>query len=127
MLGNWNKVVGMSFLNELIYLLGFIGLGSIGLLPLRSWQVLKKVFRSRAVRSPKKVLTVSAVLITAIALWIDIQITIRIFRCLTETYCGPGVASGWTYLAMLGVVYLVFEALIFVIQKIDKAKIVGPP
>lgn len=115
-----------SLFSALIYLLGFIGLASIGLLPLRSWQVLRDVFRSGPLQTPRKMLAVFVVLITAGALWSDVQITARIFRCLTETYCGPGVASGWTYLAMLGVVYLAFEAIVFVMQKIGQAKEIRP-
>jgi hypothetical protein len=111
----------MSILTALIYLLGFIGLASIGLLPLRSWQALKDVFKSRT-QTGRKALVAFVVLITAGALWSDVQITARIFRCLTETYCGPGVASGWTYLAMLGVVSLAFESVIFVTQKIGQSK-----
>ncbi|HXG28680.1 MAG TPA: hypothetical protein VNJ47_07520 [Nevskiales bacterium] len=103
--------------SALIYLLGFIGLASIGLIPLRSWQVLRDMFRSNPRQVQRTVLGVLAVLITMGALFSDAQITARIFKCLTETYCGPGVASGWTYLAMLGVVHLVFEAVIFVIQQ----------
>ena len=96
--------------------LGFAGLASIGLLPLRSWQVLRNVFNNR-MQTVTKILAAFVVLITAAALWSGVNIATRIFRCLTETYCGPSVVSGWTYLAMLGVVYLVFEFVIFVIQK----------
>jgi hypothetical protein len=108
----------MPVISVLIYLLGFIGLASIGLLPLRSWQVLKNVFRRGVSSTSRKALTTFVVLVAAAALWSDIQITTRIFKCLTETYCGPSIASGWTYLAMLGVVYLAFEAVMFVLQRV---------
>lgn len=114
------------FFSGLIYLLGFIGLASIGLFPFRSWQVLRGIFRRDASRTPRKALAAFAVLVVAAALWIDVQIVARIFRCLTQTYCGPSVASGWTYLAMLGAVYLAFEAIVFVVQKIDRAKAIMP-
>ena len=68
-----------------------------------------------------------ALLVAAAALWSDVQITARIFKCLTETYCGPGVASGWTYLAMLGVVYLAFEAVMFVLRRASQLKAIKPP
>ncbi|MEZ0470473.1 hypothetical protein [Luteimonas salinilitoris] len=113
-------------LSGLIYLLGFIGLASIGLLPLRSWHVLRNVFRSGASHTLRKALAAFAVLIAAAALWSDVQITTRIFKCLTETYCGPSVASGWTYLATLGVVYLAFEAIIFVLRRVGRAKALKP-
>lgn len=111
-----------AFFSGLIYLLGFIGLASIGLFPFRSWQVLKSVFRRDASRTPSRVLAAFATSVVAVALWIDVQIVARIFRCLTQTYCGPSVASGWTFLAMLGGVYLAFEAMVFVVRKIDRTK-----
>lgn len=113
-------------ITELIYVLGFIGLASIGLLPIRSWQVLRSVFKGGWSQMPGKVLAAFVVLITVGALWSDLQITARIFRCLTETYCGPSVASGWTYLAMLGVVYLAFEAVVFVMRKVGPSESISP-
>lgn len=107
----------------LIYLLGFIGLVSIGLLPLRSWQLLMNLFGRGPLHAPRKMLAAFAVLITIMAIWSDAQVTVHIFRCLTETYCGPSVASGWIYLAMLGVVYLLFEGLVFVLQKINRKRL----
>lgn len=104
--------------SALIYLLGFVGLASIGLIPLRVWQVLR---RALAFKKPK-LLIVFLALIATMALWGDAQITTRIFRCLTENYCGPGIASGWVYLAMLGVVYLVFEVSVLLTRKISRAK-----
>lgn len=104
-----------SFFSALIYVLGFVGLVAIGLLPLRVWQVL------RSTRGEKWAF-VFVVLIAAVALWNEVRITARIFRCLTETYCGPSIASGWTYLAALGVVYLSFEVAVFVLRKIVRPR-----
>lgn len=106
----------------LIYLFGFIGLVSIGLLPLRSWHLLRNLFGRGALHAPNTMWAIFAVLIVIIAIWSDVQITVRIFRCLTETYCGPSVASGWIYLATLGVVYVLFEGLFFVLQKINRKR-----
>lgn len=115
-----------SLLSALIYLLGFVGLASIGLLPLRSWQVLREALKSSSLKQ-RKAFVILAVLIAAGALWSDVQTTTRIFKCLTQNYCGPGVASGWSYLAMLGAVYLAFEAVIYVMQKkISRVKAPGP-
>lgn len=114
-----------SILSGLIYLLGFIGLAAVGLLPLRSWQVLNNMFRRGSLQLSRKVLAVFLVLVVA-ALWGEAQIIVRIFKCLTETYCGPSVASGWTYLAMLGVVYLAFEAIVLVVRKVERAKSIPP-
>lgn len=115
-----------ALFSGMIYLLGFVGLAAIGLLPLRSWQVLRSVLRSSASREPRKALTAFVVLVAAVALWSDVQITARIFRCLTEAYCGPGIASGWTYLAMLGIVYLAFEAVMFVLRRIGQLNTIKP-
>lgn len=108
--------------SSLIYLLGFVGLVAIGLLPLRAWQVLVNVFKDGASQLQRKVLAAFTVLVVVAALWSDVRIAVRIFRCLTETYCGPGIASGWTYLATLGVVYVFFEVAIFMLNKIGQAK-----
>lgn len=104
-----------SVFSALIYMLGFVGLVAIGLLPLRVLQVLGST------RGTKWAFAF-AVLIAAVALWNEVRTTARIFRCLTETYCGPSVASGWTYLAVLGVVYLSFEVASWVLRKIVRSK-----
>lgn len=106
----------------LIYMLGFIGLASIGLFPIRSWQLLKSMLRDRPLQMRRKALAVFALLIAAVGLWSDVYIAIRLFRCLTETYCGPSVASGWIYLAMLGVVYLAFETVTALLKRLGRFK-----
>ena len=114
-----------SFPSALIYLFGFIGLLSIGLIPFRSWQVMKSAF-SNQLPTIGKVVSAFLVLITAVAIWSDISITARIFRCLTEPYCGPSVASGWTYLAILGVVYAVFELVVLLVRKFRQVNVIKP-
>lgn len=102
----------------LMYLFGLIGLASIGLFPLRSWHFLRSVFKSDASHRVGKVVVTCAVLVVTTAVWIDFAITVRIFRCLTQIYCGPSIASGWVYLAILGIVYFTFEVLVFVLRKL---------
>lgn len=114
------------FVVLLIYVFGFIGLASVGLIPLRSWHLLKHVFRDRPLQMRRKMLAALAMLMVVGVLWSDAHITARIFRCLTETYCGPGIASGWIYLAMLGAVYLAFEAIGFVVRKVGRTRTVTP-
>jgi len=92
------------FFTALIYLFGFVGLASIGILPLRAWKALRSAFEGSLAPTARTTSLVFIALMAAVALWADMQITIRIFKCLTESYCGPGVASGWTYLATLGAV-----------------------
>lgn len=109
-----------SFFSSLINAVGFVGLVSVGLLPLRSWQVLRDFFRDGISSLRRKFLLVIALFIVVFSIWSNVQITLRIFRCLTGTYCGPGVASGWAYLAMLGAVYLAFEAVMCILRKIAR-------
>jgi hypothetical protein len=116
----------MPLPSVLIYPFGFIGLAAVGLLPLRSWQVSRSFLSSGTPPSLRKELFAFAALVAAAALWSDMEITVRIFKCLTETYCGPGVASGWTNLAMLGVVYLAFEAVMFVLRRVGRLKAIKP-
>jgi hypothetical protein len=101
----------------LMYILGAVGLMSIGLFPIRSWQVLKKVFENCVQHPLRKVLVVFVVLLTIAALWADVRISLFIFRCLTKPYCGPNIASGWINLAYLGGIYLIFEIITFPIQR----------
>ena len=103
----------------LIYFLGFMGIASIGLQPVRSWQVSSNAF-AHTTRKAGKAMAFFVITIAFGSLWCDVQITLRIFKCLTEVHCGPGVASGWIYLAELGVVYLAFEAAILVMQSIAR-------
>lgn len=112
--------MSLSLLDVLLYTLGFVGLASVGLLPFRSWQVLRGMFRRGLLQPARRILAAFTVLVVTAALWGDMEITVRIFRCLTKTYCGPSVASGWIYLAILGVVYLAFEAVIVVLLKIER-------
>jgi len=135
--GRWNILVGKlvapsekvtmrEFLfNGLIYLLGFVGLAAVGLIPCRVWQVLRDTLKGgRQIRNI--VLAFLAIFFAVVALWSDVYIAGRVFKCLARTYCGPSIASGWVYLAMLGVVYIIFEIICFAIRKACRAKEVGP-
>ena len=99
----------------LVYIFGFIGLAAVGIIPMRSWQVVTKSLNPST--RGWNVFSILALLLTLVAIVIDILITSRIFHCLTETYCGPSVASGWIYLAILGVIYLVYEILLLICKK----------
>lgn len=112
-----------SSISVLICLLGFVGLVSVGLIPLRSWQALRRAFGNSSTRISQKFLTAFVALAAVSALWVDVRIASRIFKCLTEAYCGPSIASGWIYLAMLGVVYLAFEGIIYLVQRIDRSQV----
>ncbi len=114
--------MSLQFQSAAIYLLGFAGLAAIGLLPFRSWQLLKDVLAKDARQAQRKAVAVIAILLVLTCLWSDVQIVMRIYRCLNETYCGPSVASGWMYLAMLGVVYFVFEVVSFLMRKVGRIR-----
>lgn len=105
-----------------VYLLGFVGLAAAGLVPYRSWLLMIAVFNSNALQSRRRSLLFVAALVSAAALWGDVQICARVFACLTEAYCGPSIASGWGYLAMLGVVYVAFEAMSYLLRKMSRSR-----
>ena len=84
----------------IVYALGFIGLVSFGL-------VLCSV--RQAIKNWSEVGTLYKfffLFLHAAFLALAGGIALRVFRCLTSSYCGPGVASGWIYLAILGLAYL---------------------
>ncbi|MEX8506321.1 hypothetical protein [Leptothrix ochracea] len=105
----------------LFFLLGFLGLGAVGLLPYRSWQLLRFCLGRRSQSASQKVMITWALATVVTALGADLQIASRIYRCLNETYCGPNIASGWIYLSMLGIVYLVFEIAGYFMRKVGRA------
>src|SRR5690606_12465619 len=88
--------------------LGFLGVLAITLLPLRALTTLRSSWRLWPNSSGKAAFVVVATAaVTAISF--SVPIAVRVFRCLTEGYCGPGVASGWLYLSFIGVLYVGFE------------------
>jgi glycerol-3-phosphate acyltransferase PlsY len=115
--------MNIPFESVAVYLLGFVGLAAAGLLPYRSWLLMIDVFKTEVPQVRKRSLFVLAALTSAIALWCEIQVVGRVFACLTEPYCGPGVASGWGYLAMLGAVYIGFEAMNYLLRKVARRAI----
>jgi len=108
----------MNLESGIVYLLGFVGLAAVGLLPYRSGLLMIKVFRTEVPKVRKDSAFVVAAVASAIALWSDFQVVRRVFACLTEAYCGPGIASGWGYFAMLGAVYFAFEAVSYLLHKV---------
>lgn len=106
---------------NLAFFLGFIGLASVGLIYFRSWQISILVFR-RDAQKTSVVSSILVILLTGGVLWWDTKTMVKIFKCLTETYCGPNVASGWAYLASLGAIYFAFELLILLMRKLGWLK-----
>ncbi len=93
-----------------LYALGIVGLFGITLLPLRASRALLRDTNLWRVSSfGKAILTVVAIAgIAAIAL--SVPHVARVFRCLTEGFCGPNRASGWFALCFVGAFYAMFEA-----------------
>ena len=92
-----------------IYVLGFLGLFGISLLPIRATLALRRnafLWRSSFIGKAALIL-VGAAAVAAIAFGVP-QIA-SVFRCLTEMYCGANRASGWFFLAVFGACYLAFE------------------
>ncbi|WP_312370092.1 hypothetical protein [Stenotrophomonas sp.] len=94
-----------------IHALGFVGLFAITLLPLRAFLAIRRnayLWHASGIGRVSLVI-VAATAIAAVSL--SIPLLARVFRCLTETYCGANRASGWIFLAFIGVLYLGFELL----------------
>jgi hypothetical protein len=52
-----------------------------------------------------------------VQLYFSVVVGMRIYKCLTGSYCGPGIANGWLYLALLGVSYLGFEICSYLLRR----------
>lgn len=108
------KTLTYSFLFEV---LGFIGLASVGIIPYRSWSILKTILIVDAQHPRSGIEATTLTIIIVAAIYTDIRISLITFKCLTQTYCGPNIATGWIYLAALGITYLIFEAIIFITKR----------
>lgn len=89
-----------AVLSGIMYVLGFVGLVSFGL---ALCSVRQSIKNWREVSGPCKIFSV---FLHFVFFALAGGIALRIFKCFTSSYCGPGVASGWIYLAILGLAYL---------------------
>jgi hypothetical protein len=103
----------------MVYALGFVGLAAISLIPLRSWFLLRPFFGRHSSSSVKAVPVLIGVL-AGLTLVFEAKIVFRVFYCLIGEYCGPSVAHGWIFLAMLGTAYLAFEAAVAVVSVVAR-------
>ena len=105
----------MDFTSDLILLLGGVGLAAIGVIPIRGFTILRTSWEALKLQNviPRIYFGFLAVC-CALALVLDVYIASIIYSCLTSAYCGPNIASGWLYLAVLGSAYLFFELVVFV-------------
>lgn len=92
-----------------MYLLGGIGLLAIGIIPFRVVQMVHggKIFAKRRGHSRYLSLLIAVALLALVCM--DAFVFARVARCLTTVHCGPGVASGWLAVALLGATYVVME------------------
>jgi hypothetical protein len=99
-----------------MYVLGFVGLFGLTLLPLRCWYWL----RHRGLLSPWPA-SVPARLIN-IVLFITISAGFctwfwsiyKTMICLTQAVCGAARAAGWVQLVIFGLAYLSLEIIVFI-------------
>jgi hypothetical protein len=105
---------------SLVYALGFVGLAAITFIPMRAWQLTRARFAT-SVRRRSPVSSAVLARVVVLAVVADAWVVFRLFQCLTGEYCGPGVAHGWIFLAILGVTYLVFELLLGALRAIARS------
>jgi len=114
-----------SALGLLVYLLGFVGIVSIAAIPFRALVIIEHFIPHGGFFSSDTAYFLVVLAAVVVVLWFDALTLFRVFKCLTEAYCGPSVASGWVYLAMLGAVYLILEALIAFLGRLRGAGSIG--
>lgn len=97
-------------INILMYASGAIGLFSIGVIPLRIAQLWRRWLKELPAHARSRLhLILIAGAPTVAVLCLHAAVLFRTVRCLTSISCGPGVASGWLYLAVLGIAYMLME------------------
>lgn len=98
----------------LIYTLGVLGLLAIGIIPLRLVSMLRKGRSQAGGRTPLRLVIWSVGLLACVAaLVLDVLVIVRLARCLTSVVCGPGVATGWFNVSLLGATYVLLELLLW--------------
>lgn len=105
-----------------IYTLGVIGLLAIGVIPLRLISMLRQR-RPRADGnvSLRLVIWSLGLLACFAALVLDVLVIVRLVKCLTSTVCGPGVATGWFNVSLLGATYILMELVLWGVRaRVDK-------
>lgn len=104
MTGHWTQI-----LVALMYLLGFVGVAAVTLIPLRIAGVIRygSAYWSKGMRG--RAAFVSFGVVSLLVVYVEISVIIQIFQCLTELRCGPSRTSGWQAFAGLGFSYAVLE------------------
>lgn len=102
----------------LFYLLGMVGFFAITLLPYRSFQQILK--HSHQLKNRKTWLTsLHFGLILSVIVscgFFAIEYFLKVCRCLLTAHCSANASGGWIAMAVIGVIYLVFEIIIFLLN-----------
>ncbi len=91
------------------HLLAIVGLISIGLVPVRAWHVVKATAESRETPLRRKVYLGLAIALSVSCLAGVLMLTLLVVECLAGLTCYPEPTSGWSHLAMQGLLYIAFE------------------
>jgi len=113
----------MDFFDALVYFCGFIGCAAISFIPLRSFEMIVFINRSRVVKNSQKILLTVTIFASMTAFLYEARTLLRIYDCMTAASCTNYGIKIWKYLAMLGMVYLAFEFVFFVVRKINMSLI----
>jgi len=109
----------MDFFDTLVYFCGFIGCAAISFIPLRSFEMITFIIKGGIVKNPQRILlTVISLASLAVFLY-EVRTLLRIYDCMTAAFCTNYGIGMWKYLAMLGMAYLAFEFLFFIVRNIN--------
>jgi len=105
----------------LVYFCGFVGCAAFTLIPARSFRMIAAVVSGGIFKVSRKILLAFAILASISAFLYEIRILLRVYNCLTNTHCTLPRIRMWMYLTMFGTVYLAFEAVFFIVRKVNFA------
>lgn len=98
-----------SLFTAAIYAFGVIGLFGIALLPIRAFSLIRTNISLWATGRNGKLLLISIFIVCSALLFLYIELTVGVSRCLLGYYCSANRAGGWFKLCSIGVIYSFFE------------------
>ncbi|MBD8527625.1 hypothetical protein [Pseudomarimonas arenosa] len=111
-----------SFAIAAIYVAGAFGLVGITLLPLRSWTLLQRNLCLLSDGPNGKAAFVMLLLSAILAIGLSVEPTFKVVKCLLGYHCSGNRAGGWLFLSMIGLFYLLFEAVAFTVIRLAKLR-----
>lgn len=99
----------MGMLIAAVNVLGFIGMASVGLIPVRVLRTISVGLMPRSNSTGGRLALAGYSAVAMVVLYIDVALVLRVFSCLNGGHCGPSRNSGWLAFASMGVWYVVFE------------------